>query len=397
MKKEREISAPGPLEIFAAFLKLGLTAFGGPAMVAYIKDLAVKQKGWVKERDFSHGVALVQTIPGATAMQAAAYAGLRAAGPSGALCAYTGFSLPAFILMLILTIAYSHGQNLPAVLSLFSGLKVIVVAIVANAAINFGKKTIRSYPDALLTAAGAAYIILNGSPVTVIILSAIAGPLIYMREIRKGSKGQSQSQGAFDRIFLQRTFRFGIAVSACIAALLACLAYFSPRLATLGLIMTKIDFFAFGGGYASLPLMLHEISDARKLLDAKTLMDGIALGQVTPGPIVITATFVGYLLHGISGAVIATLCVFAPSFVVLLLITPWFDRVKSNAIFRQAMRGVLCSFVGLLVAVAVRFALAVQWQIMAVLISLAAFAALRFKVDILWVVVGGGLLSILLL
>ncbi len=393
-----KMKSPSPAEIFLSFIKLGLTAFGGPAMVAYIKDLSVRQKGWVSERDFRHGVALVQTIPGATAMQAAAYAGLRAGGPVGALCAYTGFSLPAFLLMLALSVAYMHGQDIPAVLSLFSGLQVIVIAIVANAAVNFGKKTLLTYQDVLLTLAGAAYIIFRGSPVTVILLSAAVGPVLYRRIItERPQSSHSQAVSGHDNRFMRQTFRFGLMVSGVVVALLLVLALFNPKLFQLGCIMLKIDFFAFGGGYASLPLMLHEIAGARHMLDEKTLMDGIALGQVTPGPIVITATFAGYLLQGLSGAVVATVCIFTPSFVVLLLVTPWFDQIKGNLIFRQAIRGILCSFVGLLAAVTVRFAMAVHWHMLAVLISVAAFVALRYKVDILWVVVIGGAISALIL
>ncbi len=366
-------------------------------MVAYIKELSVEKKGWVTERDFRHGVALVQTIPGATAMQAAAYAGLRAAGPPGALSAYTGFSLPAFMLMLALTVAYSHGREIPAVISLFAGLQVIVIAMVANAAINFGRKTIGSVKDALLTAAGAAYIIMSGSPVTVIILSAFVGPFLYRTTIQERHCEAGSEEQGFDPAFMRSTLRFGLAVTALVALLIAVLYITCPQLGKLGIIMAKIDFFAYGGGYASLPLMLHEIAGSRHWLDAKTLMDGIALGQVTPGPIVITATFVGYLLYGIAGAVVATICIFAPSFVVLLLVTPWFDRIKGNTIFRQAMKGVLCSFVGLLVAVAIRFGMAVEWNITAAIISGAAFVALRYKIDILYVVLAGGVLSALLL
>lgn len=396
------MKAPSPSEIFLSFLKLGLTAFGGPAMVAYIRDLAVREKGWVSERDFRHGVALVQTIPGATAMQAAAYAGLRAGGPAGALSAYTGFSLPAFLLMLALSVAYRHGQDIPAVLALFSGLQVIVIAMVANATINFGKKTLLTWQDALLTAAGAAYIIPGGSPVTVIVLSAAVGPLLYRKIVQnypdpRQAEEQDADDGNGKNPFMQRTFRFGIMVTLTIAIMLIILAFINRQLCQLGFIMVKIDLFAFGGGYASLPLMLHEIAGARHMLDEKTLMDGIALGQVTPGPIVITATFAGYLLYGFTGAVIATVCIFAPSFVILLLVTPWFDKIKNNLLFRRAIKGILCSFVGLLAAVTVRFAMAVHWEVMAVIISAAAFVALRYKVDILWVVLAGGVLSALIL
>jgi chromate transporter len=153
--------------------------------------------------------------------------------------------------------------------------------------------------------------------------------------------------------------------------------------------MLKVDIFAFGGGFASVPLMLHEIVDVRHWLDSKTFMDGIALGQVTPGPIVITATFVGYQIAGVLGAVVGTIGIFTPSFLMVLVTVPYFDRLQHSLWFRRALWGILVSFVGLLGAVAVNFGLAVVWSFPAVLIAAAAFVALRFKIDILWVVLAG--------
>ena len=297
--------------------------------------------------------------------------------------------------MLALSAIYKSGHELPAIIALFSGLQVIVIALVANAAVNFSRKTIKSWPDVLLTLAGALYIIVSGSPVTVIICSALIGPLLY-RGLKTGAETGREKQHD-QRKFQQQTFYFGLGLTIVILVLLGLLAFFSPQQFTLALLMLKIDIFAFGGGYASLPLMLHEIVEARQLLDEKTLMDGIALGQVTPGPIVITAAFVGYLLHGAAGSLVATIAIFTPSFLVILLVTPWFDRLKGNPVFQGAMRAVVCSFVGLLIAVAIRFSLAVPWQFLSVVICLSAFIALRCKVDILWVVLGGGLLSAILL
>ncbi len=390
---------PSVAELFLAFLRLGLTAFGGPAMVAYIRDLAVKKHQWVSDRDFRAGVALVQTIPGATAMQAAAYAGLRAAGPAGSLGAYIGFSLPAMILMLALSVLYAKGRELPHIISLFAGLQVIVIAIVANAAWNFGKKTLASWHDVLLTLAGAAFIVLNGSPVTVIVVSAAVAPVLYRNVI--GDSG-ANSSGIHCRPdshsdFMRSTMRFGIIVSLTVALLLAALFFFHRPLFQLGFMMLKIDFFAYGGGYASLPMMLHETVQARHLLDEKTLMDGIALGQVTPGPIVITATFVGYLLYGIAGALVASICIFTPSFVVLLLVTPWFDCIRENRLFKMVMRGIMCSFTGLLAAVTIRFCLSVQWTPAAFFLCGASLIALRRHIDILWVVLAGGAVAMLAL
>ena len=125
-------------------------------------------------------------------------------------------------------------------------------------------------------------------------------------------------------------------------------------------------------------------------------MDGIAMGQVTPGPIVITATFVGYRIAGIAGAALATAAVFLPSFLILALVVPHFDRMKTNLYFQRAMRGILASFVGLLLAVTIRFALAVPWSPVSALLAGAAFIALMLKVEVPWVVVPGAIISALL-
>ncbi|MCF6188631.1 MAG: chromate transporter, partial [Desulfobulbaceae bacterium] len=139
-----------PFKIFSAFFRLGLTAFGGPAMVAYIRRLVVLDKKWVTEDSFKKGIALCQTIPGATAMQAAAYAGLRAGGPWGAVAAYVAFGLPAFTLMVLLSSIYVQAHDLPTVISLFSGLQVIVIALIANATVNFGRRYLKMKQDVFL-------------------------------------------------------------------------------------------------------------------------------------------------------------------------------------------------------------------------------------------------------
>jgi chromate transporter len=157
--------------------------------------------------------------------------------------------------------------------------------------------------------------------------------------------------------------------------------------------MIKVDLFAFGGGFASVPLMYHEVVQVRQWMGGKTFMDGIALGQVTPGPIVITATFVGYQINGILGAVVGTISIFSPSLFIVTAAIPYFDRLQRSVLFRRALRGVLVSFVGLLLAVTVNFARDVSWSTPAIVLAGAAFAALRLKVDILWVVLVGALIS----
>ena len=177
------------------------------------------------------------------------------------------------------------------------------------------------------------------------------------------------------------------------AAGLSLLFYFQKELFELAVLMSKIDLLAFGGGFVSVPLMFHEIVDARAWIDGPTFLNGIVLGQFTPGPIVITATFVGYLVYGLPGALVATVAIFLPSFLMLIGVAPWFDRVRSSPWFTRAIGGILCSFVGLLLTVTIRFALNVHWDWPHVALAAAALTALVFKLDILWVVLGGTAVS----
>jgi chromate transporter len=373
--------------VFFAFLRLGATAFGGPAMVAYIKDLAVQKRRWIDEASFQRGVALCQTIPGATAMQTAAYAGLQARGFSGALAAYAGFGLPAFILMLALTALYRHTEALPVTLVLFQGLRAVVVALIANAACNFAKTSIRSWPAAGLAGGAALALMIPISPILVIVGCAFVGvSLLPDAEKRTATLGASLNG---------HLLRATLTLVATAGAGIALLFWLDRLLFDLSVTMLQIDLVAFGGGFASVPLMQHEVVEARGWMTARTFMDGIALGQITPGPIVITATFAGYLVRGIAGAVVATLTVFLPSFVLVALIAPHFDRLQRLVVFRGATRGALVSFVGLLASVTVRFAFATSWTIETAILALVAFGALRLRIDVLWVVLGGVLLSVL--
>ena len=376
--------------IFADFLRLGLTAFGGPAMVEYIRDLAVGKRGWVTEETFREGVALCQSLPGATAMQTAAYAGLRAGGSWGAVAAYAGFGLPAFVLMVGLSAMYHEARALGPALAVFRGLQAIVVAIVANAAWNFGHTSLKHWKDVLLAAVAGLFLLAGGSPILAVGGAAFLGLILH--------RGDEAVDGTSEPAHGGRLEGMRPAVLAAMATALGAGALFlaDRRLFDLAAVMMKVDLFAFGGGFGSLPILLHEVVEARHWLDARTFLDGIALGQATPGPIVITATFVGYQIAGFPGAVAATFGIFAPSLVVLLASVPYLDRLRHSPPFRRAIRGVLASFVGLLGSVALRFGLAVPWGLSTGLLALLAFLALRLRVDILWVILAGTAVSLAL-
>jgi len=394
MTEERQ-QGPQPFQpsapwVFWAFLRLGLTAFGGPAMIPYIGEMAVTKRQWLTRPSFKEGVAVAQTIPGATAMQVAAYVGLRARGVGGAAAAYIGFGLPAFVLMVVLSIVHTATNKSPINLAVFLGLQVIVVAIVAKATFSFGRTTVKGWEDAVVGLAAAAYLACGGNPVVGIAAGAVAGIILY-RRVQSGG-----ADGAQERPVLRSTTRPVLLIALVALVGLAALLLVNRQLFDLSVVMLRVDALAFGGGFASVPVMLHEVVGVKHWMSTRIFMDGIAMGQVTPGPIVITATFVGYRIAGIAGAALATAAVFLPSFLILALVVPHFDRMKTNLYFQRAMRGILASFVGLLLAVTIRFALAVPWSPVSALLAGAAFIALMLKVEVPWVVVPGAIISALL-
>jgi chromate transporter len=275
-------------------------------------------------------------VPGATAIQAAAYVGLRSRGVAGAATTFVGFALPSFVFMM----------------------------------------------TAALFGAGA-------SPILVIVLAAGAGWGLLRSP-------EPKPVGSDVPTPLPSTTKPAAIILGAAAIGLAALALADRRLAALVALMCRVDLFAFGGGFASVPLMYREVVDIRHWMAGSTFLDGIALGQVTPGPIVITATFVGHHVGGLIGGALATVGVFLPSFLMVVAVAPYFDRLKRSPVFTRLISGVLCSFVGLLLTVTFQLAHNVGWTWAHGLLAAAAFVALRLKVDVLWVVSVGTVLSVVL-
>jgi chromate transporter len=384
------ISKPTTKDLFLSFLRLGLTAFGGPAMVAHIRELSINRRHWLDEWDFKNGVALCQSIPGATAIQMAAYVGLKSGGVTGALATYIGFGLPAFILMLFFSVLYARYNSLPEFNSLFAGLQVIVVAIILNAIYAFGKSNVKNIKSAVIAILSASLFWWGISPFMVVAGAGIAGLILFSSP----GPGLTNQTGPKDMHWEGGRIIF---LGCILLAALVWLYIANAALFTLAAIMLKIDLFAFGGGFASLPLMLHEIVTVKAWMTNGTFMDGIALGQVTPGPIVITSTFVGYIVQGLAGAIVATIAIFTPSFFMVVTIAPIFDRLRSSPYFARVIDGILASFVGLLIYVLIKFALAVPWDVVRIILGLAALAALIRKVDILYIIPAGAVLSVIFL
>ncbi|MDD3311676.1 chromate efflux transporter [Pseudodesulfovibrio sp.] len=384
------MTRPPLFRIFARFLRLGLTAFGGPAMVPYIRAMAVDREGWLGEDAFRLGMGVCQLIPGATAMQMAAYVGLRARGGPGALAAYLGFGLPAFLLMAGLSEFYFSAHGTPAVAAAFGGLQLVVIALILHAAINFARRYLDTLAAKLLASLAGIWLGLGGDPIPA--LAAICVLALFVCRDEAGGAAVAEVPPVAGRPLLS-----ALVFLAGLLLFLGLLALASPKLLDLGALMVKIDCFAYGGGYVSVPLMLHEVVEARGWLTGAQFMDGIALGQVTPGPIVMTGAFVGYAVAGLAGAVAATVAVFSPSLIFLCAAAPFADRLIRSPLARRALRGSLVSLVGLMAAVAARFLVSVHWGPAEIAVGLAAFVALRRGVDVLWVILAGAAVSALLL
>ncbi|WP_026167639.1 chromate efflux transporter [Desulfovibrio oxyclinae] len=383
------MNKPSLLALLGVFLKLGTTAFGGPAMIPYIKKAVVERHGWLDEKDFSLGMGAAQLVPGATAMQVAAWAGLRIRGTAGAFVAYLGFSLPAFLLMLGLSVLYFKGADLPRIQAAFAGLQVVVVALVLSAAFDFALQYCDSIRARLLALGAGIWLAFKGNPViALVVVCLLAVPLFRELPALRPDAPPGGRRGGF------------LVPSCLVLIAVACwlvLRSYLPELGGLAALMARIDLFAFGGGYVSVPLMLHEVVEVRGWLTEAGFMDGIALGQLTPGPIVMTATFVGYKVAGLVGAAVATVAVFTPSFIILRFIAPVSRLLVASPVAARMLKGSLIGLVGLMAAVAGRFVLSTDWTAVSVAIAVGAFIALRMRVDVLRVVVCGAAAATFLL
>jgi chromate transporter len=377
--------------LFTRVLMLGATAYGGPAMISQIKETTVNRYGWVKEGEFMRGVALCQLIPGATMVQIVTYIGYRVRGILGALTASVAFVLPAFIALLILSAIYFKFQNLSFIQALFKGLGAIVVAIILNACITFGRSILKDWKVILIAALSFFAFFFQWNFVLIFVFAAVAGLLLHPKSLQ--AKGMPSAVASLE--VKRREYLIVLLLAALISAALIVSYFVDPKITALSLNLSKIGALAFGGGFTAIPLIQYEIVDRFHWLSTKEFLDGIALGQVTPGPILITATFVGYKVANLLGAFMATLGVFFPSFFILVLLIPYHDRLRGVEKVRMMEQGVLGSFIGMLALVLYNFGRASLVDIPRILMATAAFVAIYKKISLPYILLAGGIFSII--
>lgn len=376
---------PSLFDIFRTLFRLGITAYGGPAMLPHVREVVVGRRQWLTPEEFKLGISLCQAIPGATLMQLAAFVGFRLGGMPGALIGFVGFALPCVLLMTGLAAVYHAYQDMRFTHAVMTGLSLIVLAIILLAVIDFGRKYVGDVRKALLSLAAAGLFLAGIGPGWIIAGAALAGLVLFNGE-------DAAPSGAPNRNGVLRT---ALILAALAVGWLAVIFFLDRPLFDLSISMAKIDLLAFGG-YGAFPVMYHEVVDVRGWMSASTFMDGMALAQITPGPILLASVFVGYHLMGLLGAATGAIWVFTPSFFILLAALPFCDNLLVSRPFRRALTGILSTLGGLILAVGVTLARVTDWTPLKLAVWAVAVLALWRKIDPLWVVLAGAGAGLLL-
>jgi len=384
-------------ELCKACLWLGLTAYGGPAMVGYVREVMVERRRWVEPERFKEGLALCQIVPGATLTQVISYVGLLLKGPAGAGVAAVCFILPGALIVLGVSVLYFRWQEVPLVQALSRGVGAVVIAILAHACLKLSKTSLPTLASVLIALAACAAYLVRINAFLVVIGAAAAAWLLSRKEptpVAPPAASESGIRRVDPRVWAGLAGLAGLAGATCVV--LAGIWMAAPLLGRLCLVFLVIGSVAFGGGYSMIPLIQQQVVDNLGLLSIRAFMDGIALGQITPGPIMLTATFIGYAAGGWFGALAATAAIFSPSWVILVSAAPGFQAWSRRRAAQVMIGGIVASFVGMLLSILVRFGSVTLTDIPGVLLSAAAFIALWWGVDLPLVVAAGLLLSVLL-
>jgi chromate transporter len=365
-------------QVAALFLKLGFTAFGGPAAhVALMHEEVVRRRGWLSEQEFLDLVGAVNIIPGPNSTEMAIHVGLRRAGWPGLIVAGLGFIGPAVAIVLAIAWAYVHYGSTPQAEWLLYGIKPVVIAVIAHALWSLGRKALRTLPLALL---GAIVILLYVLGVNEIAL--LFGTGILFMVITN-----------VDRLRSLRPHIGWLVPGAAASAAWVAVPFSLPLLF---LTFLKIGAVLYGSGYVLLAFLRADLVVRYAWLTDQQLLDAIAIGQITPGPLFTSATFIGYVLAGVPGALLATLGIFLPSFIFVALSSPLIPRIRSSAWAGAFLDGVNAAALGLMAAVTWQLGRASLVDLLTIVVALAAFGLLlRFKINSTWLILAGALIGLL--
>lgn len=400
---------PADLRALAAlFLRLGTTAFGGPAAhIAMMEDEVVRRRAWLTRAEFLDLVGATHLIPGPNSTELAIHIGYRRAGWPGLLVAGVCFIAPAMALVWLAAWGYVRYGSLPAVAGILAGVKPVVVAVIAQALWGLGRTALKS---ALTTALGvAAFIAVLLGTHELVALAVAAGiamldarltagglpPLPPLSALAVAPTSVSTDSAASATAGATASATVGVTAGAAgVVGLAGAAAAGSAALLPLFLVFLKAGSFLFGSGYVLLAFLRSDLVIRLGWLTETQLLDAIAVGQFTPGPVFTTATFVGYLLAGNAGAIVATVGIFLPAFVFVALSAPLLPKLRSSTTLSAALDGVNVASLALMAAVCIPLAADAYAGALTVLLGVTALALLvRWRVNASWLVLGGGLVG----
>ena len=368
------------IELARLFLKLGIVAFGGPpAHIAMMEDEVVSQRGWLTREQFLDFLGATNLIPGPNSTEMAIHVGRIRAGWLGLLVAGASFILPSAVMVTALAWAYVRFGSLPQVAGLLYGVKPIVIALIVQAVFKLAKTAVKSTWIAVVGVFAALGTVLGVDQVAVLAGGGLLTGLVYW--LRSGRRTSAKA------LFLSGSGFSAFAAPSGIAASFSRTALF--------LVFLKIGAILFGGGYVLVALIRSNLVAGLGWISERQLLDAIAMGQVTPGPLSTTATFIGYLLAGVPGAVIATVAIFLPAFAFVAMSGPLVPRLRQSPVAGAVLDGVNVAALALIAVVSWQLfrAAVVDWTTL-VLAGVSFFLLFRYHVNSVWLMLGGAAIGV---
>ncbi len=333
-------------DIAIGFLKIGATAYGGPAIMGIMQAEFQERRRWTSKPHFLEGMALVNVLPGATATQLGIFLGHARGGWWGGLLAGLCFAAPAFVVMLALTVAYGAFGVSPILRGALYGLGPVVLAIFFAALFRLGRSALGSWTHKLIAAGAAAAALLGPFGTAAIVLLAGGVGLFLFHGKRLGAI-----------VLIGLTIALALVPSVAWPPLGPPTAVApAPTLGRVAALFGAIGALTFGGGLTMIALMQEHVVDRLHWLTPREFVDGLALGQLTPGPVLMIAAYVGYKVLGVGGAIVAATASFLPSFLLMLGLLPVFDRIRNLAWARAVMQGLVPGVIGVMAIALVRMA-----------------------------------------
>ena len=368
------------VELALVFLKLGTIAFGGPAAhIAMARQEIVERRRWLTESEFLDRVGAANLIPGPSSTELVIHIGHRRAGWPGLIVAGCCFILPAAISVGVLAWMYVRFGSLPAVAGLLYGVKPVVIAVILQALWSFSRTAIRSRWLALVGAVAAGLALVPLHPLLVLIAG---GALAGTRNLLARAQATGKSAAAFMLSFGSKAVG-GAAVATAVGVV--------PIFTS----FVKIGSVLFGSGYVLLAFLRAEFVERRGWLTSQQLLDAVAVGQITPGPVFTTATFIGYILHGPAGAFAATLGIFLPAFVFVAASAPLIPLLRRSAFAGAVLDGINVAALALMAIVTWQLGAAALVDWLTVLIALVAAVLLfRWRINSAWLILASAVLGV---